>query len=110
MTDEKYLLEEDYHIEEDKSGKITKQDNELFDGDKNVVHKLYSVKRNDIRGESCWEIFEDKKSVLILRGVRFTAKERAFLQTVNGMQFIIDGAKKGWNSVSEFKRQLQGLV
>jgi len=108
---DKYETEE-YVIEEDKflrNGSL-RQETELFDDDAHVKHKVISVRRIEFGNAEDWEIKSDNKTVLVLKGVRFTTKEKLFLRTVDGIKFIIGGFKDGWSSVSEFKRNLKGHI
>lgn len=106
-TYDKYLAENDqFFYDENGSGKgsFIKQDSELYNEEvASIPGASVRVKRID----SDWKVFVNGVEVLILKGSRFTTKEREWLQTTPGFQFLIEGAKKGWNSVSEFKRQLK---
>jgi len=111
MNKDKYDTEE-YVIDEDKfyrTGSL-RQETELFDDDSHIPHRVISVKRVEFGKAEDWEIKADQKTVLVLKGVRFTTKEKNFLRTVDGIKFVIAGYKAGWNSVSEFKRNLKGHV
>lgn len=108
---QRYVDEADeFFIEEEKVSKINslRQETELFDDDSYIPHDLITVKRIELpkSGED-WEILRNKQTVLTLRGIRFTKKERAFFHNPNGILFIINGYKQGWKSVSEFKRQVK---
>lgn len=106
------INEDEYNIDEEKfkGGNLgfLRQETELFDDGSYIVHELINARRIELsRGGEDWEILKDKKPVLTLKGVRFTKKERAYLRSVEGMLFIVNGYKLGWKSVSEFKRQLK---
>lgn len=100
---EEYVIDEDKFI---RNGPL-KQDSELFDEELNIRHKVISVKRIEFKDAEDWEIKSDDKTVLVLKGVRFSLKEKQFFRTVDGVKFIINGFKNGWNSISEFKRNLK---
>lgn len=109
--DTKVIDEEEYNIEEEKYRSATgllRQESEFYDEESNVVHELISVKRVRLpkNGED-WQIHKDKKPILILKGARFTSKERDFLRSIDGVKFILSGFKAGWRSISEFKRQIK---
>lgn len=105
---DKYEIDE-YVIDEDKFPRNSslRQENELFDDDSYVPQQIISVKRVEYGKGEDWEIFADDKIVMTIKGVRFSAKERKFLRSVEGIQFLMRGYKAGWKSVSEFKRNLK---
>jgi|AACY02.5.fsa_nt_gi hypothetical protein len=89
-------------------GTSLRLDAELFKEEDNKKHKLINVRRAKLpkNGED-WEIIEDGKVMLVLKGNRFTSKERDFFKTVDGIKFIMEGWKSGWKSVSRFKEELK---
>lgn len=111
-TFDRYMIDDEFFFDENTFPKSSslRQDHELFDDNDYKANPLISVKRvsygKNSKNED-WEIRNDDKLELVLKGVRFTVRERKFLNTSDGMLFIIRGYKDGWNSVSEFKRQLQ---
>ena len=107
----KYL--DDQFAYDEKGGKkgfFTKHDSEFFNDEDYVPGKSIRVRRISNNSKEDWKIFMDEVEVLVLKGIRFTAKERGYLRTTNGVMFVINGIKDGWKSVSEFKRQLQGKI
>lgn len=108
---EKYsdTIKEEYVIEEDKFRGLSaiRQESELFDEEENIEHKLINIKYIELPKGEDWEILENKIPVLILKGVRFTKKERAFFKTPDGMKFLINGYKKGWKKIVDYKRNLK---
>jgi hypothetical protein len=109
MSDNKYL-DDDQFVYDEKSGKkssFLKQDSEFFNDEDYVPGKSVRAKR--VCKGTCedWKVFVNEQEVLVLKGIRFTTKEKEFLRTTEGVMFIINGIKSGWRSVSEFKRQLQ---
>lgn len=112
MKDKYNFDDEEFSIDEDKTGKLNigylKQETELFDDNSYTPYDLISVRRINLpkNGED-WEILKNKKVILVLKGIRFTKKEKDYLRTVDGIQFIMNGFKCGWNSTSEFKRQIK---
>ena len=107
-----FVAEDDFAIDETKFPKSNslRQETELFDDEEYVPQEVVSVKMIDIPNGQDWHIQVNKKTKLILKGVRFSKKERKFFNTVEGMVFIINGYKQGWKSVSEFKRQLEMVI
>lgn len=111
MSQERYVDEkDDFFIEKDKGPKLSfiKQETELFDDSSYVAHDIINARRIALpKGGEDWEILKNKRIVFVLKGLRFTKKEREFLRTPQGMLFIINGYKQGWKSISEFKRQVK---
>lgn len=108
----KYIDEKDDFFVEHADSKFSatgslRNDFELFDDDSYIKQDLISVKRIVSNGLENWKVFKNKNTILILKGNRFTKKEKEFLRTPAGVSFIIQGYKNGWKSVSEFKRQLK---
>lgn len=113
MNDKKYIIDDDQFAYDEKSGKknsFIKQDSEFFNDDDYVPGNSVRVKRIANNSGEDWKIFINKEEFLVLKGTRFSSKEKEFLRTAAGVLFIIDGAKKGWDTVSEYKRQLQSKI
>jgi hypothetical protein len=91
--------------DEHTSGKsFIKQDSELYNEEEAAIPGAsVRIKRID----SDWKIYINGIEVLVLKSSRFTVKERDWLNTTQGFLFMISGTKQGWDSVSEFKRQLK---
>lgn len=89
---------------------VLKTDNELFDDEEYVAQKIINVKRVNLKKGEDWEILEDSKVVLTMKGTRFTNLEKEFLRTVEGMKFIIAEYKIGTKTVVKFKEKLKDLV
>lgn len=109
-----------YKIQEEESnitGKTTSaaqdsfiySDHELFKDEDNVPQKIISARIITLPKKSGhdWEILEDRKSVLLLKGIRFNNNEKKFLMSADGMKFLISGYKLGWTATSKFKDELK---
>lgn len=86
-----------------------KYNNEFYKEEDNVEQKIINVRRHKLRKGEDWEILENKKIVLILKGIRFNNKEKEFFRTADGIKFIMDGWKNGWNSVLKFKTEVKKI-
>jgi len=84
-----------------------RQESELFDEKSHIPHGTIGVKRVEYGKGEDWEVLQDGKVALVLKGVRFSSKEKSFLRTIDGIKFIMYGYKSGWKSVSEFKRNIK---
>ena len=88
---------------------VLRIDHELLKDEDNIKQKLINVKRVNLRKGEDWEILEDGKVVLLLKGIRFTKPEKDFLRTLDGMKFLISGYKNGIKSVVKFKQEIKKL-
>jgi hypothetical protein len=91
-------------------GSFIKHDSEFFNDEDYVPGKSVRVKRLSSKTHEDWKVFVNEEEFIVLKGIRFSTKERDFLRTTDGVMFIINGIKNGWKSVSEFKRQLQDII
>jgi hypothetical protein len=112
---QKYSSDEDDHSSHDSQSKyfnssLLRNEHEFFKEDENVAHKLINVRRANLRKGEDWEILENNKVVLVLKGIRFTNTEKEFFRTANGMNFIINGYKQGWDSILKFKKELKKVL
>lgn len=88
---------------------ISKFEYDLFvEESANVVEKIIRVKRFAMpnKGEK-WKIFHDTKVIFVIEGNKLLKKEREYLQTVNGFNFILAQAKSGIQSLNQFKIELK---
>lgn len=104
-TYDKYSDNDQFVYDENSSGKsFIKQDSELYNEEEAVIPgDSVRVKRVD----TDWKVYKNGTEVLVLKESRFTAKEKEWLQSTQGFLFLLNGAKQGWDSVSEFKRQIK---
>lgn len=79
-----------YHEEDDKTEKI-------------IRVKWFSMPNNGDK----WKIFEDNKVMFVLEGTKFTKKEREFLRTIDGVNFLIAQYKAGIKSFNSLKIKIK---
>lgn len=83
-------------------------DSDLFKDESYVPNKLIQVKRvNSNKIGENWDIMENGKPVLRLKGDKFTNKEKTFLRTLEGVKFVMEGYKEGWKSLNKFKQEMK---
>lgn len=87
-----------------------KYNNEFYKDEDNIKLKVISVKRRKLRKGEDWEILENKELVLTLKGIRFNNKEKEYFRTVDGINFIMNGYKNGWDSVLKFKTEVKKII
>lgn len=102
------------HVDNNEQDKFTmpftlNQTNELFDDDEaSKLHRIINVKRVILprKGEN-WEVIDNGRKVLVLRGVRLTKREKSVLRTIEGVRIVIDEYKSGNKSVTKIKNRLR---
>lgn len=107
--DDNYFSEKE-ESENKYSSFILKCDNELFNDKDNISHRIINVKRVNLRKGEDWEIKENNKTVLLMKGTRFTTAEKDFLRSVEGMKFIVASYKSGFKSVVKIKEELKKIL
>lgn len=104
---------EEYEIDEVKPKGLSflRQETEFFDEESYIPQDLINVRRINLPGNGeDWEILKNDEVALTIKGIRFTKKEKEFFRSINGISFLMNGYKNGWNSVSEFKRQVKKIT
>jgi len=107
LSDERFDDADEF--EKNKMSFNLNQSNELFDDEEaSKKHKLINVRRIALprKGEN-WEISEDGRKVLILRGVKLTKREKSALRTVGGIKLVVEEFKSGNRSVTKMKAVLR---
>jgi len=87
---------------------LSKMEMDLYHEEYDVVEKVIRVKRFAMpnKGEK-WKIFEDSKAMFIIEGIKLNTKEREFLRTPDGFNFMIAQYKAGIKSFNSFKNELK---
>lgn len=88
---------------------LSKREDDLFREENNIVGKVLRVKWVKLpRNGNRWKIVDEhNKVLLVIEGSKFGKKEQAFLQTVDGFNFLIKHFKSGVKSVNGFKLALK---
>jgi len=88
---------------------ILNQSNELFNDDEALKqHRIINVRRIVLpRNGENWEVLDDGRKVLVLRGVRLTKREKGVLRTVEGIRMVIEEYKAGNSSIAKIKNKLR---
>lgn len=87
---------------------LSKFEYDLYHEEDDVAEKVIRVKRVAMpnKGEK-WKIFEDNKVMFILEGTKLTNKEKDFLRTVDGVNFLITQYKAGIKSFNSLKNEIK---
>jgi hypothetical protein len=87
---------------------LSKFEYDLYHEEDDVAEKVIRVKRVAMpnKGEK-WKIFEDNKVMFVLEGTKLTNKEKDFLRTVDGVNFLITQYKAGIKSFNSLKNEIK---
>lgn len=90
---------------------LSKFDYDLFDEDKDIVERVVRVKRVQMpnKGEK-WRVLEDSKTVFTLDGAKISKKEKEYLRTADGFNFLIKEYKSGIKSLNALRVNLKKLL
>lgn len=90
---------------------LNKFEFDLFIEENHVPQKVLRIKRvsSPNKGEK-WKIFEDTKVVFTLDGSKITIKEKEFLRTVDGINFLLDQYKQGIKSFNALKQEIKKKI
>ena len=87
---------------------LSKFEYDLFHDEDNVVEKIIRVKRFSLPNDGeQWKIYENNKALLTIEGKNLTKKEKSFLRTIDGVNFLINQYKLGINSFNHLKIELK---
>lgn len=81
---------------------------DLYKDEDAVVTKIIRVKhvRSPNKTEK-WKVFENSKNVFTLDGTRISKKEREFLHSIEGAQFLLAQSKSGPLTVNGLKKEIK---
>lgn len=87
---------------------LSKFEYDLYHEEDDKTEKVIRVKRVSMpnKGEK-WKIFEDNKVMFIVEGTKLTNKEKDFLRTVDGVNFLIAQYKEGIKSFNSLKTEIK---
>lgn len=92
-------------------GNLSKFEGDLFKEEDDKIEKIYRVKRVSMPNKGIkWKFFEDNKNTFTLEGSKLTNKEREYLQTVDGINFLIAQFKAGISSFNFLKKELKKKI
>lgn len=87
---------------------LSKFEYDLYHEEDDKSEKVIRVKRVSMpnKGEK-WKIFEDNKVMFIVEGSKLNNKEKDFLRTVDGVNFLIAQYKAGIKSFNSLKNEIK---
>jgi hypothetical protein len=108
-------MKKEYNLEDSgqnlKSLTTSKFEHDLYYDEKNIEHKIIRVKRFSLpnNGEK-WKIIENNKVLMTIEGVKLTTKEKEYLRTVEGFNFLIKEYKLGIKSFNALKQTFKAQL
>ncbi len=88
--------------------KLSKQDFELFDEDKNIPANIIRVKHSgSVDRNEKWRIFSNEMLIFTIDGKKISKKERKFLRGLDGINYLILEAKQGFKSFHDLRTKLK---
>lgn len=87
---------------------LSKFEYDLYHEEDDKTEKVIRVKRVSMpnKGEK-WKISEDNKVMFVLEGTKLTNKEKEFLRTADGVNFLIAQYKVGIKSFNSLKNEIK---
>ena len=90
---------------------LSKFDHDLYKEEDDIAEKIIRVKRIDLpNGGERWKVFEDNKIIFILEGNKLTKKEKEFLRSVEGVNFLLKQARLGIKSFNALKLEIKSVL
>lgn len=90
---------------------LSKFEYDLYHDEDNKIEKVIRIKRTSLpnKGER-WKIFEDNKIIFTIEGIKLSNKEKEFLRTIDGVNFLIRQAKTGIKSLNSLKNEMKKVL
>ena len=88
-----------------------KIDHDLFKEEDDVSEKVIRVKRVSMPNKAeKWKIMIDNKLFFTIESSKISKKEREYLKTVDGFNFILSQAKIGIKNLNSFRCELKKIL
>jgi hypothetical protein len=90
---------------------LSKFEFDLYHEEYNTVEKIIRVKRVSMpnKGEK-WKVMQDNKVIFTIESPKISKKEKEYLETVEGFNFILTQAKTGIKSLNSFRNELKNML
>lgn len=87
---------------------LSKFDYDLYKEDDDVKLPIIRVKYVELPHNGArWKVSSDNKMIFVIEGSKLNKKEKEFLRTINGANFILSCAKLGFTSLNKFRKELK---
>src|SRR5208282_4877737 len=90
---------------------LSKFEYDLYHEEDDISETVVRVKRVSMpnKGEK-WKVMHDNKVTFIIESTKISKKEREYLQTIEGFNFILARAKTGIKSLNSFRTELKKVI
>lgn len=90
---------------------LSKFEHDLYHEEDDVSEPVVRVKRVSMpnKGEK-WKVMHDNKIIFTVESTKISKKEREYLQTIEGFNFILAQAKIGIKSLNSFRTELKKTI
>jgi hypothetical protein len=90
---------------------LSKHEDDLYNEEDDKIYKVIRVKRVGMpaRGEK-WKIFNDMELIATIEGHKLTKKEKIFLRSIDGINFLIWQFKTGIKSFNAIKKAIRAQI
>lgn len=90
---------------------LSKFEYDLYHEEDDVAEKVIRVKCVTLpnKGEK-WKILEDNKVIFTVEGNKLTNKEKNFLHTIEGVNFLLGQAKAGIKSFNSLRTEIKKKI
>lgn len=90
---------------------LNKFDYDLYHEEDDLTEKIIRVKRINLPNKcERWKIFEDTKVVFTIEGTKLSKKEKDFLRTPDGFNFLISQHKSGIKSFNSLRAVMKNHI
>lgn len=88
-----------------------KGDNEFFKDENYIKQDVVRIKNIIMKnGSQSFEILKNNKIELILRSINFTKKEVQFMNSLQGIQLLLNCFKEDHKSVNKIKQEIKKII
>lgn len=90
---------------------LSKFEYDLYHEEDDISEPVVRVKRVSMpnKGEK-WKVMHDNKIIFTVESTKISKKEREYLQTIEGFNFILAQAKTGIKSLNSFRMELKKII
>ncbi len=90
---------------------LNKFDYDLFKDEYNIIQKVIRIKKINISSKQCkWKVMDDNKTIFIIESAKLNKREKEFLQTLDGFNFMLKAAKNNIDNFNKFKIILKKIL
>jgi len=86
---------------------LSKFEYDLYHDEDNIIEKIIRVKRIVVAGAEKWKIFENTMTMITIEGSKLSIKEKEFLRSASGVNFLLTQYKNGIKSFTALKAEMK---